>query len=347
MNESQQVLYNNEDEIDLRELFITLWKQKIMIVSIALIAAILAGIFSVFILSPVYDSKLNIVISMPETYKTKYGEYKLPITTNEQYINLISSNDVIINTIKDMSYTTKGVTVENLRNSISIGKVTATAGVVQNSFDVTVSANKPEEALKLAKAVYDNYIEFMDVMTKERAISYYYNNFSVAIKSQEVTLKSEKEILKKNEELLAKTPQTINQKEAMKELQGQLPNTKDFVVLENIINPNYTEVEKAVIENKQRINLIEESIRVYNENLLELEKEKKAVGKYFETGKATKLESGLTGVVETSIYLPSPPVAPSQKTSPSNTKNVAIGLVLGGITGVLIALVKEYCFKKA
>lgn len=90
MSENLNIVQNNEEEIDLRELIMALWKQKVMIISISLIASILAGLYSVFILSPVYETRLNIVISMPETYNTKYGEYKLPITTNQQYINLIS-----------------------------------------------------------------------------------------------------------------------------------------------------------------------------------------------------------------------------------------------------------------
>jgi len=53
------------------------------------------------------------------------------------------------------------------------------------------------------------------------------------------------------------------------------------------------------------------------------------------------------GVVETSIYLPSPPVAPSKKTSPSNARNAALGLVIGGMLGVGISLIKEYWVKKA
>jgi capsular polysaccharide biosynthesis protein len=344
MNESQQNVQYNENEIDLRELFIALWKQKIMIISTALIAAIMVGIFSMFILTPVYDTKLNIVISMPETYNTKYGkEYKLPITTNDQYINLIVSNDVLVNTIKDMGYNSGEVTVEKLKSRISIGKVATQTDVVQNSFDVTVSADNSNEALKLSETLFENYIEFTAVMTNERAISYYYDNFSVDLKAKEIELKSEKEILKKNEQILSATPQTIDQKAAM----SQVTNTQGFVVLENIINPNYTEVEKAIIANKQKINTIEDTMRVDNENLQELDKEKKAVEKYYETGAPNKPESSLVGVVETSIYLPSPPVAPSQKTSPSNAKNAAIGLVIGGMLGIMIALIKEYLFKKA
>ena len=346
MNENQNNVQNYEVVIDIRELVMALWRQKILIISITLIAAILTGLYSVFILSPVYDTKLNIVISMPETYNTKYGEYKLPITTNQQYINLVTSNDVIVNTIKDLGYSSEKMTIEGLQKGISIGNANTTADVVQNSYDVTVSADNSEESLKLAETLYINYIEFLDVMTKERAATNFYNDFTIKLQSMEVTLKSTKEILEKNKELLAKTPQTINQKEAMKEIQGQLPNTSDYVVLENIINPNYTKVESDIVGNEQEISKIEEDMKVYNGYLEELDKEKKAIAKYYETGKEVKLESDLAGVIETSIYLPSPPVAPTHKTSPSNTMNVAIGAVLGGMIGVMIALVKKYWFIK-
>src|SRR5690554_1470030 len=83
-----------EDEIDLRELFTAIWKNKYIIIGIALIAAILAGLYSMFVLSPVYQTKMDIVISMPEKYHTPYGDYSLPITSNQEYINLITSNRV-------------------------------------------------------------------------------------------------------------------------------------------------------------------------------------------------------------------------------------------------------------
>ncbi len=334
-----------EEEIDLRELVLILWKQKNIIISTTLIAAILTGLFSMFVLSPVYHTKLNIVINMPQVYNTRYGEYTLPITTNEQYINLITSNDVLINTIEGMGYNASEVSIDNLKGRISIGQSSAKAGTVQNSFEIIVSANNPQESLKLAQTLYDNYIEFLNVMTKERAIGYYYNNFSIELKKAQMLLKSNQELLKKNEELLAQIPQTINQKEAMREIQGVMSNTSNYVVLENIINPNYTRVENDIIVLKQAINTIQDSIRLYNEHLEEIDKEKQAIAKYYEAGKVGKLESSIIGVVKTSVYLPSPPVAPTQKSSPRNALNVAIGIVLGGMLGVMIVFIKEWLKK--
>jgi uncharacterized protein involved in exopolysaccharide biosynthesis len=346
MNENHNKIRYYEDEIDIRKLIMTLWKSKKLIISLTLVVAILAGMFSKFVLSPVFDTKLNLVISLPETYTTRYGEYKLPITTNDQYINLITSNDVLINTIRDMEYNLDEISVDKLKERIVIGSSDTKTNTVQNSFEVTVSADNPEESLKLAQTLYDNYIEFMDVMTKERAISYFINDFNMDIKTLENQLDSVKEILSKNEELLAATPQIIAKGNANLEIQTQLTSNSDYVVPVDTVNPNYIKVENDIIGNKQAINSIENSIRLNNRYLDELDTEKAAVNKYYETGQAKKLESSVIGVVETSVYLPSPPVMPTQKTSPSNALNTIIGAVIGGMLGVMVALFMEYWFKE-
>ena len=102
MSEIQNNANTYEDEIDLRELIMALWRSKYIIISIAIIAAILTGLYSMFMLSPVYQTRLDIVINMPEQYPTRFGDYTLPLTTNDQYINLITSNQVLTNTIRDM-----------------------------------------------------------------------------------------------------------------------------------------------------------------------------------------------------------------------------------------------------
>ncbi|WP_313345112.1 Wzz/FepE/Etk N-terminal domain-containing protein [Sedimentibacter sp.] len=346
MNENQNNVQCYEDEIDLRELIMALWKRKIMIICFTLIAAILAGMFSMFVLSPVYNTKLNIVISMPEKYITRYGEYALPITTNEQYINLITSNDVLLHTIEKMGYDKGTISIEGLKKRITIGNE-AKSGSVQNSFEVTVSANNPEESLKLAQALYSNYLDFLDSMTKERAVNYYYNHFTIELRALENSLNSQKDILKSNEELLAQTPKNISSGNANIEIQSPLNGSSDYILPVDTINPNYIKLENDIIANKQLISSLENTVRMNNQYLEELDREREAIYRYYRTGQAEKLESSVIGVVETNVYLPSPPVAPTQKTSPSNALNIAIGAVLGGMLGVMVALFQEYWFKKA
>jgi len=344
MDEKQFIEQVREDEIDLRELFMVLWKKKITIICVTLIVAIITGLISVFLITPVYHSRLRIIINMPETYHTKYGDYTLPITSNEQYINLITSNEIILHTIEDMGYDLE-TNIESMRERITIELSDAKANTVQNTFYVQVAADNPTEAQKLAQTLYDNYVEFLDILTIDGALDYHINRFNVALQSSEVSLISTKEILAKNEALLAQTPQTINQKDAMEEIQSS-DNTSDYIILERIINPNYTKIENDIIENKQSINSIENSMRIHNEYLVELNELKSKVNSYRESGDYSKLGTDFVKVTKTHIYLPSDPVVPSRKTSPSNTRNVIIGALLGGMVAVLVVLIREYWFKE-
>ena len=332
-----------EDEISLQELFMALWRQKKLIIIITIIATLFAGIFSVFAITPVYHSRLNIIINMPETYNTKYGEYTLPLTSNEQYINLITSNDIIRNTIKDMGYNMEEMTIESVGERISIQQ-TDNKNNEQNSFNIRVAWDNPQDAKKLAQTLYDNYIRFLDVMVTESATQYFLSFYSVQLKSLQVELETNQALLEKNYALLVETPMTINQKEIMEEIDLS-DNHSDYMIMGNIVNPNYTELELDIIDIKQTINTVQNSMDLYNGYITELEAKMTAITKYYETGNYEELECEIINITKSNIYLPSEPVAPSRKTSPRNLRNVIIGTLLGGMVAILIALIKEYWFK--
>jgi len=340
MDENLKTEPKIEDEIDLKELFLVLWKKKILIILITLIAATLTGVVSVLFIKPVYHSKLNIIINMPETYHTKYGDYTLPITTNEQYINLIISNDILAHTIKDMGYD-EDITIEFLRDKITIESTEVKNNIEQNSFNIKVAAENPEEAQKLAQTLFKNYSKFIDLLTVEAAVDYYIDKYSIDLSSLEISLEKTKETLAKNEALLAQTPQTINQREAMNEIDSS-PKISDYVILENIINPNYTKIENDIIENKQSINSIENSMAIYNQYLDELYVVKENITEYKTNGIWDITNDEFKSITKTNVYLPSDPIAPSHKSSPNNLRNVIIGAVIGGMVGVVAVFVKEY-----
>ncbi len=342
MNENQDNLQYYEDEIDLKELVMALWKRKKMIISFTLIAAIIAGIFSMFIITPVYETKLNIVIGMPEIYHTRYGDYTLPIKTNNQYINLIASNDVLTNTIRDMGY--QGTSIGDLNRRIDIEKIEAKDD--QNSFTVSVSADNPEESLKLAQTLFDSYIEFLDVMIKERAVNYYSDYFNVELNAKQNYLDIENEKVKRNEELLSNTPKVIDGAASNVEIQSHLSEDTDYVIPVDIINPSYIKIENEITQSRQNINETESTMSKYQKYLDELNEENQAINKYYETGREEKLVSNITGVVQSSVYLPSPPIAPDHKSRPSNALNTVVGAVVGCIIGVVAVMIKEYWFKE-
>lgn len=321
--------------INLRELIRVLWKRKIMIISVSLIAAILSGMFSFFGIKPVYQAEINIIINMPEAYHTKFGDYTLPIKTNSEYISLITSNDVLSSTITEMGYDTDIVNIENLRGRINIQF--DINNETQNMFKIITKANNPEEARKLAECLYDNYVKFLNIMTIQGAVIYYYNFFTIESTSLEVLLESTQNILKKNEQLLAETSPTINQKEALNEILNQI-NTSGFVIMDHMVNPNYTLIEADIIKNKQSINDIEEKLILYHTYITEIDTIKYDLEQYYDSTNYEAIQSSIVKISDNSIYLPSQPITPSGKTSPSNFNNVCIGALLGGVIAVATVL---------
>ena len=248
------------------------------------------------------------------------------------------------NTISDMGYNPEEVSIEALRSRITILQADG-KNAVQNSFNINVASDNPEDARKLAEVLYSNYIEFIDVMVAEGAVRYFSDYYGIQLNSLKDTLDSDKRLLEKNLELLDNTPMTINQREALDEIISS-DNTRDFIVMGNIINPNYTELELDIIEIKQAINTTENTMNQYNTYLEELELKQAEIRSYYETGELSELSDNIVRITKSNIYLPSEPIVPSNKTSPSNSRNVIIGALLGGIVAVLIALIREYWFAR-
>lgn len=327
------------DELSLRDIFLALWRHKVLIIIITIAAALVAAVYSLFYLKPVYHARLNMIISMPETLRTKYGEYVMPISTNDQYINLITSNEVLKNTIEVMGYDGTGVTIEGLRNRISVAKTS------NNSFEISVAAGNPEEAKQLAEALYNNYIGFLDVMVFKGVVEYYIDYYTVQISSLKVELETNKELLERYTELLKNIPMTTNRKEALDSIKSAGEGS-NIIIMENVINPNYIVLELDIINIKQTINEIESNIDMYNSLLKELEAKKTKLDEYNNTGEFDEISDNIIRVSSSNVYLISKPVEPSRKTSPNNFRNILIGAILGGMTAVLIALIKEFWFKR-
>ena len=130
------------------------------------------------------------------------------------------------------------------------------------------------------------------------------------------------------------------------EIHTQLNENSNYVVTVHTANPNYISIENDIVVNRQAIYDAENTIRMNNQYLKELDLEMLAIKAYYETGRSEKLESSVIRVVETNIHMSSQPVEPTKKTSPSNFMNTLVGAVIGGVIGIMAALVKEYWFTK-
>lgn len=330
------------EKIDFKYLVLLLWKHKILIISLTLITTIVTGLFSVFIIPSVYQTQLNFIINFPEKITTKFGEYELPISTNQEYFELITSNDVLTNTVQDMDGDSEAFDI--LKNSIQ-KKYNVASADEQNIYSVNISSNSSEESKKLAELVFNNYIEYLNIMIQDRIVTYFQDKFSIEVESNQKKVETNKKIIEENKKLLEVTPQTINQEEAMNGINNKSDSSK-FVILEDIINPNYTKIQSDIITYEQENIVLENTINLYNGYIYDLNQEEEIIEKYFNSNKSDIIESDLNSVIKSSVYLAGQPVAPSRKMNSNNLRNTIIGAFLGGIFSVLIAFIKEYWDKE-
>lgn len=137
---------NDEIEIDLRKLIFTIYSKLWIIFFIGLIFALLAFIYSKFILIPQYKSVTKIYV-LSKQYETNitYSDLKMGSQLTRVYQELIISRPVLDNVISKLNLNEE---YEELKNQIEV-TITMDTRIIS----IIVSAQSPVKAMKIANAI--------------------------------------------------------------------------------------------------------------------------------------------------------------------------------------------------
>ena len=339
--------YNNDyDEISLRELIEVLLKEKLLIIGITALVIILGAVYTLGILKPAYKSEAFLTVSLKESVSTPYGEYELPFTTLEEYVQVLKNPIVIQRTLKD--YGDESLTREKLLNIISTEIIKGT-----NSFKVKLQNGSPQSAYNIANIHVNNYLNHLELLFRRAAAEKFYNDASTNKLSIEKALIRNEENMVKAVELLAKTPKAINLENALisKADYALIYSSKGNVDLSKIsgdkiisqeLNPSYLKVIENITNLDLEKNSLENSLLNLERNKIELEQELEAVNEYRENYSIVKFKPGVSDSMKNIVTLVGRPELESQKVSPRNALNLAIAGVLGLMIGVFVAFFKNY-----
>ncbi len=86
-NEANNPVYNDYDEIDLRELIMVIWDNKWLIFAITSAVVLIAGIYSFFIAVPVYETS-------SEIYTPDYQLINGTELTNDEYLSFFKNPEI-------------------------------------------------------------------------------------------------------------------------------------------------------------------------------------------------------------------------------------------------------------
>lgn len=164
------------DEISLREVIEVLINRKKLIAVITVIAILVAGVFSYFIIDPTYEAKTILMASFATDKLTNLnsntGDVEsmldsistYPVLTIQTYTEQIKSPEILQQTIDELELDKLDIKRNSLANMINLETIKDT-----NLIAVKVKCSDPELASDIANTLAKNFTNFITKVSKDRA----------------------------------------------------------------------------------------------------------------------------------------------------------------------------------
>lgn len=326
-----------EDEISLKELMLILLKNKKLIMVITAIGTLTAIILSFVIISPVYETKTKLIINIPKSIETEIGVYHYPTQNITDYSGLLKNIVVAEETIHQMNLN---------KNAESFSKsLTITQEKDSKVVEVLLKGGKPSEIAAVLDQHVENYKKFLLYKLKNDAIDKFIKSYHVEYEQNEQSYKDVQKRILESEKLLSEMEPVISLRTALSsnsDLAAEFANSRGVSVSdlsgsmlqEEIVNPNYSTIEKIITENK----VTETNLSIKKERLDDILNQLEEERVKLDAGQETEFLSILSSFVQDV----SPAIVPTHPIAPRKSLNVAIGFVLSLMLGVFVAFFKSY-----
>jgi capsular polysaccharide biosynthesis protein len=163
----------NEQGIDLRLYLEMLKKRRAMIVMITLLVVLVSGIYSFFVLKPVYEAKTVLMVTqvtdrMQTTTQSSTQNNvinsvsRIPVMTMNTYVGQLESEDLMKRVIERMNLAEQGYTPQMLSSQVDIS-----ATEISYLINVKVSNRDPGMAIDIANTMSKEFNESIIDRNKE------------------------------------------------------------------------------------------------------------------------------------------------------------------------------------
>ena len=141
-----------EQVISISEIFEALKKRWILIVSITLVATLISGVLSFFVIKPTYETSTKVFIGKEESNVEGYNTNDIQMYQKllQTYAETIKTNEVIQAAIKN---TNTNLTVEEVKKSLTVTPISDT-----QILQIKYQNKNPQVAKKILGNITDEFI---------------------------------------------------------------------------------------------------------------------------------------------------------------------------------------------
>ncbi len=139
---------NEENSIDLGQLFYVISKRKKIILTITLVTLLISIVLTFFIMSPVYESKATVIVgkanSSTSSTDVQYNDVMMYQNLTKTYTSIATSNYI------------EGIASDSIGNGMTTDKLAKLIKVTPEDgtqiLDITADASNPRDAMNYANA---------------------------------------------------------------------------------------------------------------------------------------------------------------------------------------------------
>ena len=156
-----------EEEISLRELIETLLKGKWLIIAFTIIALLVSGVFSFFILEPIYEARATLMVNQP-TNESSLTAYLRSVSGGdfmslETYTNQVK-NPVLLDRVRDrLELDPEKYSIKKLSGLVNVSALDKT-----NLIELKVTSTNPQLAADVVNALAEEFVQFINEQDKKQ-----------------------------------------------------------------------------------------------------------------------------------------------------------------------------------
>lgn len=325
MNTANSQPSHNDDEIDLFELVVTLWRSKGVIIAITLLCTILAGLVAFFVIKPTYQSRM--VAVKPETYQVtalnpifiSFSDEKNELSSNLTLPQLTPEH--LLNTLKNTMQSPQTLnrffaSIKEHDDRIASASGAIAASMKDNALTISTTGKNAEDTYLLTEA----FLEYSQIEATK-----------LALKNRQAELDSLKSALKRditNIESALNTQNIYN----LNELKNAYTIAQNLDIKKPLANiQDMYQLGTDVLQEK--IRFAESTLDNYSQNMQHNLLTAKLAS--YEAFKLPAVEDVVMYNISQTASLPGAPIKPNKKLI------IIIGFLLGGMLSVMLVLLRQ------
>ncbi len=336
-----QLASMDEDEIDLKELILTIWQDRVLVSIVLIISILLSAVYSFLIVNPTYEATTSLLFQMPESVTTEYGVYKFPSQNINDYLQFATSDDLVAAIQSQGQYS---LSDSDLKSSITVKSSTDS-----NLVEIVTATYDPQVTFDLNQDLTRLFGENVRIIFKKNALDFFISNQETNLALLEDQISQLESVLAAQNQTLANLKPTFAVTSILLPASNALDPAVDGTAAESdktyeevYLVDSYYLLQMEITQNQNKLLELKQAYASLLDKQQQLQQEQALYDEKIGTPAQSEWLGDQLDVFAGNLITLSQPAYPQEPVSPNHLLNLAIGAVLGLMLGLFLAIFKKW-----